>query len=87
MSKNYTTKTASLRATQADIGTLKVKNLIIDGEISSGGGNTGSGSTSNSNITLPDDYYKFIGRTQLTKSSSYKLIDDDANVIYNNSNA
>lgn len=70
MSKNYTTKTANLRATKADIGVLNVKRLkILEGADLDG-------------IVLPTDYYQFIGRTSLSADEKYTLLNDDAKEIY-----
>lgn len=71
---NYTTKTASLRATKANIGNLTVKKLVVLEE----------NNRDDDGITLPDDYYKFIGRTSLNPSMSYALLDDSGREIYSN---
>jgi hypothetical protein len=70
MAKKYTTKTATLRATHADIDLLNVKKL----KISQGADLDG--------IVLPTDYYQFIGRTSLTADEKYTLLNDDAKEIF-----
>ena len=77
MSKNYTTKTASLRATVADIRNAKIKQLTVDKLIVQGETNADS-----NGITLPEQYYKLVGREKIDPQSNYMIIDDYANEIY-----
>ncbi len=77
MSKNYTTKTASLRATVADIRNAKIKQLTVDKLIVQGETNADE-----NGITLPEQYYKLVGREKIDPQSNYMIIDDYANEIY-----
>ena len=71
---NYTTKTAALRATKADINKLDAKRMLLNGKnIEELWG-----------LNLPDDYKKFITRCELPEDENWAIWDDNGNLLYMN---
>lgn len=77
MAKNYTTKTASLKATMADMNKANVKKLDAD-KIKIKGQNI----EELWGLNLPQDYAKFITRCELPEDVSWRILDDNGKTLY-----
>jgi hypothetical protein len=72
MSRIYTTKTSSLKATIADVRNLDAKKLMLNGKnIEELWG-----------LNLPRDYPKLVTRIKIPEDSDYALCDDKGRVVY-----
>ena len=72
----YTTKTAALKATKADIRNLDVKKMLLNGQnIEDLWG-----------LNLPEDYKKFVTRCELPEDENWSIWDDTGNLLYMNFN-
>ncbi len=74
MPRKYTTQTASLKTTFADIRNLDAKNIKIKGQnIEELWG-----------LNLPEDYKKFVTRCELPEDENWSIWDDTGNLLYIN---
>ena len=70
----YTTKTAALKATKADINNLNAKKVLLNGKnIEELWG-----------LNLPQDYPKFVTRCDLPLDKPWKIYDDNCKLMYYN---
>ena len=74
MASQYTTKTASLRATKADIKKLDAKQMMLNGE----------NITELWGLNLPKDYKKLVTRCELPDDKNWMLLNDNGDLVYFN---
>ena len=79
MASNYTTKTAALRATKADMNSAKIKKLDAS-EINF----KGQKIEELWGLNLPEDYPKFVRRCELPSDENWALWSDNGDLLYMN---
>ena len=87
MARNYTKRTASLKATFIDVRELGAKKLIskeLDSQKIKVNGEDLLDVIAKNGLNLPNDYTKFMMRESLPTNKNWALYDDNGNLVYMN---